>query len=340
MRARQGWGVGLAALGVVCLVVAAVLAWAVVPGRKQLPADTDTTRQFEGTAKILLNAQALTAGDYRAALKIDAPVTAQRTVKVQATDGGTAQVSDQRQLSAGGQSLGQSQVTYAVDRTSLEAASAPSGWQVTPHEGLTVSFPIGAQQQAYTGWVNETQTTTPIRYERQESRGGVDTYVYTAETQAAPIKDPQVLDSLPKALPTSALSALAGLIPVSPELQAALSKALPGLADPVQLSYSYESTATYWVEPTTGIVVDTEREEVRRAGINAAGATVGGVPVYDVSTKYTDNSVTAAAQDASDAKDSIQTVGSTLPWVLGGVGVVALITGLVLIVTGRRRATG
>jgi hypothetical protein len=337
MRARQGWGIGLAALGAVCLVIAAVLTWTVVPGRKQLPADTDTTRHLEGTAKIVLNAQALTAGDFRAALQVDAPVTAQRTVKVQATDGGTAEVSDQRQLSASGQALGQSQVTYAVDRTSLQAASAPSGWQVTPHQGLTVSFPIGALQQAYTGWVNETQTTTPIQYQREESLGGVDTYVYTASTEATPIKDPQVLDSLPKALPTSALSALAGLIPVSPELQAALSKALPGLADPVQLNYTYESTATFWVEPTTGIVVDTEREEVRKAGINAGGTTVGGVPVYDVTTKYTGDSVADAAHDASDAKNSIQTVGSTLPWVLGGLGVVALLAGLVLVATGRRR---
>lgn len=337
MRARQGWGIGLAALGALCLVAAAVLAWIVVPARKQLPADTDTTRQFEGTAKFLLNAQALSTGDLRAALKVDAPVTAQRTVKVQATDGGTAEVSDQRQLSSNGQTLGQSQVTYAVDRTSLQAASPPSGWQVTPHDGLTVSFPIGAQQQQYTGWVNETQATTPIQFQREESKGGVDTYVYTARTEAAPIKDPQVLDTLPKALPTSALSALAALIPVSPEVQAALAKALPGLADPVQLNYTYESTSTYWVEPTTGIVVDIERQEVRKAGISTGGASVGGVPVYDVSTKYTGDSVAAAARDANDAKNSIQTVGSTLPWALGGIGLVALIAGLVLVATGRSR---
>jgi Porin PorA len=339
MRARQGWGIGLSVLGVLCLVAAAVLAWVVVPARKQLPADTDTTRQFEGTARFLLNTQALTAGDLRAAVKIDAPVTATRTVKVQATDGGTAEVADQRQLAADGQTVGQSQVTYAVDRTSLEAATPPSGWQVTPHEGLTVSFPIDARQQQYTGWVNETQTTTPIQFQREESKGGVNTYVYTARTDAAPIKDPQVLASLPLSLPISVLSALAGVIPLSPEAQAALAKALPGLADPVQLNYTYQSTSTYWVEPTTGIVVDSEREEIRKAGINAGAETVGGLPVYDVSTKYTADSVAAAADQASDARNTIEAVGSTLPWVLGGAGVVLLIAGLVLVVTGRRRTT-
>ena len=46
MRARGWWGVGLAILGLAGLLVAALLAWVIVPNQKQLPADTDTTRQF------------------------------------------------------------------------------------------------------------------------------------------------------------------------------------------------------------------------------------------------------------------------------------------------------
>ena len=71
----------------------------------------------------------------------------------------------------GGQTVGMTQANYAVDRKSLEATSDhPSNWTVVPAQGLTVSFPIGSQQQDYTGWVSDTQTTTPLKYVRQETR--------------------------------------------------------------------------------------------------------------------------------------------------------------------------
>jgi hypothetical protein len=79
MRARTGWGIGLAILGVLSLAAAAILAWVVVPMRKQLPEDTNTVRHFEGTAKVLLNPQALAASDFRNALATNVPVTADRT---------------------------------------------------------------------------------------------------------------------------------------------------------------------------------------------------------------------------------------------------------------------
>ncbi len=191
MRAKTGLGIGLAVLGLLSLAAAAILAWVVVPDRKELPADTNTVRQFDGTARVLLNPQALAGGDLRNALRANVPVTAERTVKVLATDGDAAQVSDERTLLAGGQPAGQTSATYAVDRTSLEATtSIPSDWDVTPHQGLTVSFPIGAKQQDYTGWVSDTQSTAPVTYEREENKGGVNTYVYTSTVSAAPITGP------------------------------------------------------------------------------------------------------------------------------------------------------
>ena len=339
MRARTGWGVGLAVLGVLCLVAAGVLAWVVVPSKKQLPADTDTVRQFDGTAKVLLNPQALASNDLKSAILNNVPVTAKREVKVTATDGSAAQVTDDRVLSASGQPIGQSNASYAVDRQSLEATTDhPSDWQVIPHEGLTVSWPIGAKQQDYTGWVNETQTTTPIKYVREEEHGGVNTYVYSASVPATPIKDKQVLSALPPAIPQGTLASLASALPLPAELKAGLAQALPQLSNPVPLSYTYESTSTYWIEPTTGVVVDTEREDIRKAGIVGPGSKVlAAVPVYDVTTKFTSQSDTDAASDANDAKSTINTYGKTLPWILAVVGIIALIAGLVLAMTGRGR---
>jgi len=341
MRARTGWGIGLVVLGVLCLAAAAVLAWVVVPQRKQLPADTDTTRQYTGTAKVLLNPQALATGDLRNALLTNVPVTAQRTVKALATDGDAAQVSDARVLNtATGQRIGGTEATYAVDRTSLEAATnVPSGWTVTPHQGLTVSWPIGAKQQDYTGWVNETQSTTPLRYVRQDTKGGLATNVYQANTQAAMIKDEQVLGTLPKALPVSALAALTSVLPIPAEAQAQLAQVMPSLSDPVPLSYTYESTSTFWVEPTTGIVVDIQREEIRKAAIGLpSGGALASLPVYDVTTAFTQQSVTGAAQDAQDKKNSIEMYGTTLPLILLIVGLIALVVGAVLLIARRSAA--
>jgi hypothetical protein len=337
-------GIGLAVLGILSLVAAAILAWVVVPNRKVLPADTNTTRQFEGTARVLLNPQALAGGNLREALLTNIPVTAERTVKVVATDGNVAQVSDGRVLTAGGRPAGQTSASYAVDRKTLEVAQTgySSDWSVdTVAEGLTVSFPIGSQKQDYTGWVPDTQTTTPITFAREESKGGVNTYVYTSTVPAGEIKDPSVLSSLPPALPKTLLGSLAGVLPLTDQQKAGLAQALPLLAEPVPLQYTYEATSTFWVEPTTGIVVDVERQETRKAGIGGPGGSVlAFVPIYDVTTKYTSQSVADATSEATSKKDDLNLYGTTLPWILAGLGALLLIVGLVLALTGRRRGTG
>ncbi len=343
MRSKTGTtlGVVLAALGVVLLAGAAVLYWWIVPGQKQIPADTNTTRQYTGVARLLLDPKALGAGDLSAAVIRDAPVTASRTVTVLATSGSAAEVSDSRTLIAGGQSVGHTAQTYAVDRTSLERASNhPSDWNVVNQQGLTVSWPIGAKQQDYQGWVNETQTATTLRYVRAEQRGGISTYVYEADSPASPIKDPQVLAGLPTTLPVTALSGLASALPVPDPLKAQLAQALPSLSGSVPLTYTYESKSVYWVEPTTGIVVDSELEQVRKAGLAASGAAGAAIPVYDVITANTAQSVADAASDASTDKDKIIRYGQTLPLLLLSLGVVALAGGVILILASRRSGRG
>jgi hypothetical protein len=226
-------------------------------------------------------------------------------------------------------------VTYAVDRKSLEAAeNPPSDWQVTAHEGLTVSWPIGAGKQDYTAWVNETKSTTEAKYVREEDKAGVSTYVYEASSAAAPITDEQTLATLPEALGASALAGLAARLPVPDAVKSQLAQALPALGDPVPLSYTYEVKSTYWVEPTTGLVVDIRREEIRKASF--AGGQLS-VPVYDVETHFDEASVAAAGKEAGDKRNTINTLAKTLPLVLLIVGLLLLLTGIIGFLAGRRR---
>jgi hypothetical protein len=335
--------IAAAVFGVLCLAAAGILAWVVLPDQARLPADTNVTRQFEGTAKLLLNPAALASGDLTKALLRDVPVTVDRTVKTLATDGAAAQVSDTRILRAkGGGDLGRAEAVYAVDRTSLEAAkSHPTGWAVGDHRGLTVSWPVGAAKKDYVGWVSDTQSTTPLRYVRTEKRGGVQTYVFEAAVAPAPIKDQQVLASLPKSLAPKVLGALATVLPVPEALKAQLGQVVPRLTTDVPLTYSYESTSTYWVEPSTGIVLDVKREEIRKVGLELpGGASVpASIPVYDVSTAAADASVKDATKDASDGRDAIRLYGTILPVGLLILGLLALLPAVITLGArlGRRR---
>jgi hypothetical protein len=339
MRANRTWPIVLAVLGVLLLGVAAILAWVVVPDRKQLPADTNTVRDFSGTADVLLDPQAVGTGDMARALQIDVPVTAQRTVDVQATDGDAAQVSDARTLATGaGQPLGGSAVTYAVDRKTLLGASQfPQSWNATKPDGLTITWPIGAEQKDYPVWVNETQTTATAKYTKQEQKNGVDTYVYEVTVPAAAIKDQQVLAALPTALPGTVLGAIAAALPIPDAQKSQLAQLLPTLGAQVPLAYTYESQSTLWVEPTTGIVVDTDRRETRKAGLGSPP--IAAAPIYDVTTSFTDQSVAAAADEAADKKGDLDTFGRTLPLILTIVGILALLAALLLWLLGRRNTT-
>jgi hypothetical protein len=145
-----------------------------------------------------------------------------------------------------------------------------------------------------------------------------------------------VLDDLPSAVPQLALAALATNLPG--DRQAALLQVLQVLPDPVPLDYTYEATTTYWVEPTTGTVVDIQRQEIRNATVTGPdGSAVGQLPVYDVATQFSDASVATAGREASDRRSSINTVGTVAPWVLGTLGLLALLAGLIGLLMSRRR---
>ena len=81
--------------------------------------------------------------------------------------------------------------------------------------------------------------------------------------------------------------------------------------DQVAITYTHESGATYWVEPTTGIVIDTQQQMVRTATIGGPGGSVlATMPVFNVDSRFTDGSVSAAASDANDRRNALNMVGS------------------------------
>lgn len=213
MRTNNVLRVIAVVVGAVLIAGAFVLAYFVTPNYvARLPGDTDTKRTYTGTFKTLLDAQEVAKGNLVSAVKQNVPLAIERAVKVEATSGNTALVSDSRTTTAAGNAVEKTTWQYAVNRKTLEPASShPSSWTVVDAQGLTVSWPIGSKKTTYTGWRPETKTTTPLTYSRTESKSGLNTYVYEASLPPTRITDTEVLAGLPPAVPQKTLALVAQL---------------------------------------------------------------------------------------------------------------------------------
>jgi hypothetical protein len=326
------------AIGLVLLVAAGLLAWLITPTYiARMPGSYDKTRTYDATVRTLFNPAALATGDLAGAIKTGLPATVTEHVKVLATSGNTAQVQDTRSISVAGSMVGKFVSPYALDRKTLEATSAhPGDWSVIPAQGLTVSWPLGAKQQDYTGWVFQTYTTTPLKYIKQVQQGGINTYEYQATVPPTLIKNPQLLASLPKSLPASLVPRLSAAGLISAAQVAGLSKAFPGAAS-IPLKYTYQATNTYYVAPDTGLVVNLSNNETQMGGIALPdGKIIPVLPVLAYTYHASPASLSAAVNDANSGSDAITTWGVTVPIAAGAIGFVLVVLGVVLWARGGR----
>jgi Porin PorA len=328
-----------AVVGLVLLVAAGLLAWWITPSYiAQLPGNYNKTRTYDATIHKLVNPAALATGNLAAATLTGVPATLTENVKVLQTSGGSALVQDTRNISAAGATVVHTVTRYSVSRHTLEAtASHPSGWNVTPAKGLTVSWPLGAKQQNYTGWVYLTDTTTTLKYVGQATQGGINTYVYRATVPPTPIKNSQVLGLLPKSLPASVVPRLAAAGLISRADVAALAKTFPG-ATSIPLGYTYQAVDTYYVAPGTGLVVNVANNEVDAAGVALPNGTIVPVlPVIDYSYHASPSSLSAAVSDANSGSNAISIWGVYIPIAFAALGFVLVVLAVLLWMRGRSR---
>ena len=299
-------------IGLVLLIAAGLMAWWVTPSYiARMPGNYNKSRTYDATIRPVCRPGSLATGNLAGAIKTGLPATITETVKVQQTSGNTALVQDTRNIAVAGRTVGQTVSPYALDRQTLEATSShPGSWSVIPATGLTVSWPLGAKQQNYTGWVYQTDTTTALRYVTQVQQGGINTYEYQATTAPMPIKNPQLLASLPKSLPVSLLPGLRAA-----GLDLADRPGGPGSAFPnvtsVPLAYTYQSANTYYVAPATGLVVNVNNNETEMGGIALPnGKVIPVLPVLAYTYHASPASLSAAVNDANSGSSSIISRGS------------------------------
>lgn len=325
--------------GLILLVAAGLFAWFITPSYiARMPGGYDKTRTYVATIRTMLDPAALAAGNMAGAIKSNVPATVTENVKVQQTSGNTALVQDTRTIMASGSVLGQTVSSYAVDRQTLAATGDhPANWKVIPAQGLTVSWPLGAKQHDYTGWVYQSNTTTTLKYVKQVPQGGINTYEYQTTVPPTPIRNPQLLASLPTSLPVSLVSAMTAAGLISPAQEAGLAKAFPG-ATTIPLRYTYQATNTYYVAPGTGLVVNLSNNETHMANIAMPdGTAIPVMPVLAYTYHAGTASLSAAVNDANDGSDMITTWGVTVPIAAGSVGVILIALGVFLWTRGSGR---
>ncbi len=344
-------GGALLILGLVLIVVGLVVNLVVVPGMKQFPDDVNTTRTYAGTMTTLLNPATF-------AFMRDFPVDLERHFETEATDGKLALVLEDQVLSAQGQSLLELVKRHSINRKTMEFSSDyPSAWAskegFADRGGLVMGWPIDTEKKDYLGWSDDYGATVPLTFVREEEhpRAKINTYLFTSSSSPQPIVPAAVAEmGLPTELPQAQLATLISGLDINAGIAAALPLVIKqaNWPDPVPLTYTYEYSGEYWIEPATGVLIDTHKTEIRRVGVSqdlldALVTRLAELPievdlsmvsqlipieVYNLKYQATDQSVQDAKKDAQDAKSQIQLFGTIVPLAAIIIGVLMALAGV------------
>jgi hypothetical protein len=354
---RKVLGGVLVILGVALIVIALVVAYVIVPGMKQFPSNVDTTRTYEGTVPVQLNPDTFE-------IMTNLSVDLKRHFMTVDTDGDKALVKEEQTLSVKDGPVLQDIVKYhAINRKTMEGLMTyPAKWDgeenLFPREGLSLGWPIDTKQRDYTGWSDDYRATVELRYEGEfeHPRAHITTYYFTAESDPRPIV-PEAVAAMH--LPTEiSQDQLATLVGGMQGMDPVIAQALPllikmaGWPDPIPLSYVYGYTGEYWVEPTSGVLIDTHKIEIRSVTVSDELLTALNdklsalpvkidptlisqllpMPVSHLEYQATDQSVQDAKKDADDAANKIRLYGTILPVVAGAAGLVLGVIGIFLFI--------
>jgi hypothetical protein len=270
----------------------------------------------------------------------EVPITNSRHVTTEDAKGGKAIVREVAIMQGpDGQQIQGSDTWYAIDRKTMnaisqeEASDLSNSDKVTDREGLVIGFPIGTEAREYDGWSSEFQTALKMQYIKEEQHGGLNTYVFESGSPARETSDPEMLAILPPAVPKDLLVSLAATLDLPAAMRERFAEILPNLPDPVPLKYTYEYATSYWVEPTTGVLVDYAIHEAYQAALELEGIPVPVpiTPVFEQSYQMSAASVQDAVKDATDAKGQLEDFGTTIPIVLGVIGLVLVVVGAIVL---------
>jgi hypothetical protein len=330
----------LAVVGVLLIVAAAVVRFAVVPTVTKLPEDLDVTLRFDGTYNGI-NPGVL-SGESTEVLAEDVPIEASRRVQAESVDGDTEIVLRTDERSIGGGEPSVTEVRFAVDRETAEAGPAPDGAEdVTSADGLVFTLPVdpSTDEGEYVYWDQYTLQSAPVTFEGEETFGGRDVYRYESVAEGE-LADPAAL-GLPVSLSKEQLVALApgleGL--VDPQLLAALPAVLPALPAEIPIAWTSRTTTFVDADQELGATIAGGSTQEITGTLDLSLTTVE-VPFATIDVYSTDDSIEDRGEAVGDDSSLLGLIGTILPIVALVLGVLLLVVALLLAVRAARRTRG
>jgi Porin PorA len=198
----------------------------------------------------------------------------------------------------------------ALDRRTSEAVSCCDenvNGEPTEHKGLTYKFPFDTEKKTYQYFDNTALKSYPIRFVKTEEIEGVDAYKFQMTVEPVQIAELEVPGNLVGSTEKS-----------------------------VKAPRFYTNIRTIWVEPTSGVIIKGQEEQMHTLR-DANGDDK--VTLVNATLTWNDETVEKQSELAAENRDRISLLTTTLPIVLGVLGVLLLLVGLFLLISGRRNGT-
>lgn len=358
-------------VGIMLVIAGLVMMFVVVPNMKVYPEDLDSSRRFDLRFLTLLDADTMTF--YRSSADENPDLYIMRRVRAEKIDGKKMLLREDQILYNGDEVIVAQVKYHPLDRVTLATLKDfPSAWKnhegYWEREGLVIGWGLDTEKRDYDGWNDDTRLVVNLAFAKEEEHAGVTTYHFTSEDAPTLIDPAHVAElGLPTSLTIESLGELAkGLDIEDPDLKTQVETLLPllvrravqatqpapaeGEALAVPLVYYYDYTADYWVDPTTGVLIDTRKYEHRAVtfppevidNLKTQLESLGRDPdaldnllpltVNEFEYVMAPSSTEDAKQDAQESIDRLTLFGTYIPLALIGLGVILDLVGTALLI--------
>ncbi|MFI6309686.1 porin PorA family protein [Nocardia fusca] len=328
-------------LGVILIAGAVIIKFVALPSMMKLPADLNQSQKYEGTMQAL-NPQAFASNDLAHLLTPEVPISADRSLKVDAVDGDTAIVTSKALLNLPDGSKRPDVHTYAVSRVDFtpvnlsrdqerSLVSANEGATFERHTGVAFSWPMNPPKDGTALYDPVTRTAQVAAFSGEGNVEGRDVYYYRVDA-AGSVASPAVLaqfKSFPRQLPKAVVAGLlqADIVPASS--LAALSSALPSMPDLIDIHFTSANVINLAVDREFGAPLNVDQTQSIYASIPVDGKDVPALPLSIVKLHPAGSEVASAAHTLQKNATLLSAGGTWVPIVLVVLGIIGAAVGIV-----------
>lgn len=166
--------------------------------------------------------------------------------------------------------------------------------------GLQFKYPFGTERTDYQVWDTTMSKPATSRFAGTGQVGGMPVYKFAQRVPATQFTEQTVSGELVGGQPKTS----------------------------VRVGRFYSTTATDYVEPTTGLILKREQHQVQELRIPGQGT---GTVVFDGRLEYSEETTNAMLDKARESTGKLRLLSTTGPLVLGPVGAVLFVIGVVLL---------